>query len=61
MGFVDTSARESGLSHHKRSDQLQQKRKRTLAKQQQISEKIEGVASDLLAKAEEGVCAVEEL
>ena len=61
MGFVDTSARESGLSHHKRSDQLQQKRKRTLAKQQQISEKIEGVASDLLAKAEEGVSAVEEL
>lgn len=61
MGFVDTSARESGVQHHRRGDQLQQKRKRTLAKQQQISEKIEGVASDLLAKAEEGVSAVEEL
>lgn len=61
MGFVDTSRGANVASHGNRNEQLQQKKKRTLAKQQQISEKIETISADLLAKAEEGVSAVEEL
>ena len=61
MGFVDTSRGAGVSSHGNRNEQLQQKKKRTLAKQQQISEKIEAISADVLAKAEEGVSAVEEL
>ena len=40
---------------------VDKRRKRTLAKQQQISENIANLANELLAKTQEGVSAIEEL
>ena len=44
-----------------RGDISEKKRKRTLAKQQQISESIAGLSGELLTKTQDGVSAIEQL
>lgn len=63
MAFVgqNTSEISTEKSSVRRSDTLHKRKTRTLAKQQQISENINTISSEILAKAQESVSAVEEL
>jgi methyl-accepting chemotaxis protein len=58
---ANNSAMQVETSHSQNSSAMDKKRKRTLAKQQQISENIANIANDLLNKTQEGVSAIEEL
>ncbi|MEA3290179.1 MAG: methyl-accepting chemotaxis protein [Campylobacterota bacterium] len=63
MAFVEHNTASSNIGgvKSKRSDVVNKKRNRTLAKQQQISEAIDGVSTEILRKAQESVSAIEEL
>ncbi len=65
MAFVEhnnnNTTPSSSATTHKRSDSANKRKNRTLAKQQQISESIDGISSEILGKAQESVSAVEEL
>ncbi|MEA3354066.1 MAG: methyl-accepting chemotaxis protein [Campylobacterota bacterium] len=63
MAFVEHNTASSNIGgvKSKRSDVVNKKRNRTLAKQQQISEAIDSVSTEILRKAQESVSAIEEL
>ncbi|MEA3554769.1 MAG: methyl-accepting chemotaxis protein [Campylobacterota bacterium] len=62
MAFVEHNSNQShGVTKSKRSDSVNKRKNRTLAKQQQISETIDGISSEILGKAQESVSAIEEL
>lgn len=61
MSFINHSTTGSSNIQMKKSDSINKKRTRTLAKQQQISEAIDGCSDEILRKAQESVSAVEEL
>lgn len=60
MAFVENNHTPVKSSHSRRGD-VNKRKNRTMAKQQQISESIDSYSSDILAKAQESVSAVEEL
>ena len=62
MAFVENKGTTSNsASTYKRSDSVNKRKTRTLAKQQQIAESINGISNEILGKAQESVSAVEEL
>jgi methyl-accepting chemotaxis protein len=61
MAFVGQNSENENKSISRRSDNLNKRKNRTLAKQQQIAESIDTISREILSKAQESVSAVEEL
>jgi methyl-accepting chemotaxis protein len=63
MAFVEhnSTVSNNSVSKPKRSENINKRKNRTLAKQQQISESIDGISGEILGKAQESVSAVEQL
>ena len=61
MALVNNSRNSDSSSRGMVQNNFEKRRQRTLAKQQQISESIADVASNLLGNAQESVSAIEEL